>query len=119
MNSIENGAGLEKFNLASKKYKNLGWFSLSLEDHDDLGSTPDDLMAQNPGKAQYELLSDDEIETHLNNTLEAIKEYTNETTNNKSFLQNLKEDMKVDIPFLKSVNRLPDKFKNFDINSLG
>lgn len=103
------------FERASKKMSETGWFSFTAQDHEDLSSTPDAELTLNPDKAQYEIMTDEEIQQILDNV--QIAQQDPQLVKN-GYVQNLIDAMKVDIPFLKSVGRLPEKYKDFDVNSL-
>lgn len=103
------------FERASKKMNETGWFSFTAQDHEDLDGTPDAELAVNPGKAQYEIMTDEEIQQILDNV--EIAQQDPKLVKN-GYVQNLIDAMKVDIPFLKSVGRLPEKYKDFDSNNL-
>lgn len=108
-NNLENKVSLEK-------YKKLGFFSMTAEDHKNINSTPPDGLLENPDKAQYEIMTKEEISEYLENAFNSIKD--------PKFIENgyaeiQKEFLLQSIPFLKSVDRLPEKYKDVDILSLG
>jgi len=97
----------------------LGWFALTAEDHKNLGSTlnPDSKLTHQPGRAQYEVMSDEEIEGTLDGALQTA------TENNRNLIENgyaqLQKDFFIkSLAFLESVGRLPKKFEGFNISSL-
>lgn len=92
-----------------------GWFSFTAKDHEDLGSTPEDELLMYPEKMQYEIMSDKEIESILDN-VEIAKQDPKLVAS--GYVKILVDGMKVNIPFLKSVGKLPEKYKDFDINTL-
>ncbi len=109
-NNLEN-----KSNLSLEKYKKFGFFSMTAEDHKNINSTPPNELLENPNKAQYETMTDEEILDYLENAFNCIKD--------SKFIENgyaktQKEFLQQSIPFLKSVNRLPEKYKNVNISSL-
>ncbi len=105
----------ELFEKASEKMKKTGWFSFSAQDHHDLKSTPEQILLENPEKMQYEVMTDAEIQEILDNVEIAMQD---KKLVENGYVKNLIEDIKVDIPFLKSVGRLPEKYKDFEIASL-
>ncbi len=103
------------FERASQKMNKTGWFSFTAQDHEDIGSTPDDIMLEHPEKMQYELMSEKEIENILDN-VDIAKQDPQLVKN--GYAQDLINAAKVDIPFLESVGKLPEKYKNFDMSNL-
>jgi hypothetical protein len=102
-----------------QKSKNFGWFSLTAEDHANMGNplSRNNELNNNPGKAQYEVMTEQEIERTLDGALE------NATTADQSLIDNGNAQLQKDffiksLAFLKSVGRLPKKYENFDISSL-
>lgn len=116
MENFENQK-LSVFEQAAKKSKEQGFFSLTSEDHKALGSTPDEELESNSGKSQYEIMSDEEIERYLSGAIDTINE-NNENLRNNGYIDQQKDFLRVSIPFLKSVGRLPEKFKDFDLDSM-
>src|SRR5680860_12273 len=110
MNNFENSLDINSFDLARKKEKEFGYFSMTAEDHKALGSTPDDILEGSTDKALYELLSDDEIEEYIEGAIQTIKE-NDENLEKNGYLDIERNFLRVSLPFLKSVNRLPGKFE--------
>jgi hypothetical protein len=100
---------------AVKKMRTTGFFSFTAQDHEDMGSTPDSILIDHPGKAQYELMSEEEIQAILDN-VEIVKKDPQLVKN--GYYKNLVDAIKVDIPFLKSVGKLPKKYEDFDVSQL-
>jgi|SRR5680860_508153 len=115
MNNFENSLGINSFDLARKKEKEFGYFAMTAEDHKALGSTPDDVLKDNAGKALHELLSDDEIEEYIEGAIQTIKE-NDENLQENGYLDIQRNFLRVSLPFLKSINRLPEKFADFNIS---
>ena len=105
---------------AIKKFKELGPLGVTDSDHLAIGSTPPDLLKNNPGKTKIDLMSDQEILAQLKEWDENVKKYSQEEFKDNTFVQSylpkLKEDFKVSIKHLRELNRLPNDFENFDIN---
>ncbi len=93
---------------AASKSMKLGFFSLTAEDHRLLSSTPDDRLKDNPGKALYEVLDDEEIGNYIQGMIDA--QYDKALVEN-GFAQNQLDELAVSIPFLESVGRLPEEFR--------
>jgi len=114
MESFEEGQK-ERFEKAQQKSRTLGWFALTAQDHRDFHSSPSKDLIENEGKAQYEIMTDKEIEEYLDNALSnmydpiLIKNY---------YAATQKHFFTAGLPFLESVGRLPEKFKNFNLASL-
>lgn len=105
----------DKFEKAAKKSREFGYFSLTAQDHKDIGSTPPQELLENPEKAQYELMTEEQIIEHLDFALECLYD----PICIKNGVAKMKKELFVaSLPFLKSVNRLPKKFENFDVGSL-
>ncbi len=100
---------------AVKKMRTTGFFSFTAQDHEDMGSTPDSILIKYPGKAQYELMSEEEIKAILDN-VEIVKKDPQLVKN--GYYKILVDAIKVDIPFLKSVGKLPKKYEDFDVSQL-
>jgi hypothetical protein len=103
------------YELAIEKSRKLGYFALTAEDHKAMGSTPSDELLQNKGKAAYEVMSDSEIEAQLDHAVGCLDDI--------DFIRNGQADIErrflvSSIPFLKSMGRLPEKYKNFNIEEL-
>lgn len=99
-------------NEAMIKRDTLGSFSLTAQDHRDLRGTPDErLIGENEGKAEYEIMSDKEIEQSLDEAVENMNHPS-------SMGEILKNKLRLAIPFLRKVGKLPEKYRDFDINNL-
>ncbi|MGE5425724.1 MAG: hypothetical protein ACM3PZ_01490 [Bacillota bacterium] len=116
MENLDN-QNMAAYERAAKKSKEGGFFALTLEDHLALGSTPDDELENNPGKSQCEVMSLEEIEGYLNSAVDAIRE-NDEYLKYNGYIDQQKDFLRASIPFLTRVGRLPEKFRDFDLNSL-
>lgn len=56
---------IEKYRIASEKFRTNGQLGVTMEDHLAIGSTPPQKLAENPGKTLEELMSDEEISEWL------------------------------------------------------
>lgn len=101
--------------LARKKSREFGVFSLTAEDHKAMGSTPSEKLADQPNKAEYEVMSDEQIEEALNVMLDFI--YDPKMIKN-GVAKWQKDEFLVSLPFLKSVGRLPKIFEDFNTDNL-
>ena len=96
-------------NKLKEKSRLLGHFSFTYEDHRLMGSSSMALK-ENPGKAYYEILTIEEIERELDNMLEfAISEAKSVAGAGK---RHKKQELLTAIAFLKSVNKLPEKYSD-------
>lgn len=118
--NIEGRSAPSKFELATEKFKKYGWFDLTAEDNENIGSSPESRLLENPGKARYELLTDSETEEYLNRALRRIDKAGRDAKlfEKNGLLEVEKNFLKTAIPFLRSVNHLPKKFENFDLLAL-
>jgi hypothetical protein len=105
----------DKLFKAQQKSRDFEFFSLTAQDHEDIGSTPPDELAKNFGKAQYEVMTDEKITEYLDNALSCVKD---PIFIKNGYAKTQKEFFVKSLSFLKSVGRLPQKFNNFNINSL-
>lgn len=105
----------EDYKKAIEKKRTLGHFSMTMEDHLAIGSTPQSDISWVPGKPAHELLSEERIQEFLDAKIFFM--------NNKKLIQNgfaqiSKDEFLIDVPYLESVGKLPAKYKNFDMSSL-
>lgn len=98
-------------NKVIEKAKLYGDLSLTAEDHISIGSTPDPRLEKNPGKAMYELLSDEEIGSWLDMMLELAKSEAKKVGASK---RHVKEHLLNSIAFLKSIDKLPQRYDDED-----
>ena len=99
--------------LINKEIKNNwdknGSLGVTSQDHIIFGSTPDQILIDNPGKTLGELMSDSEIKDFIEGTLKNIegnKNYENLNSFNKKLLANLILSVK----YLKSIKKIPEDF---------
>lgn len=104
-----------KYEKVLQKSRTQGFFSLTAQDHKDMGSTPMDDLKENPDKAQYEVMSEEEIAELLD---DAIKCIYNPDLVKSGYSRDQKNFFIIGFHFLKGVGRLPAKFENFDLTSL-
>ncbi len=106
----------EAYTKAIKKRDTLGSYSLTREDRIAMGAGEEnsDLIifsGENKDKALYEVLTLEEIEKQLD---EAIQYKDHPSDMGKI----IKDALRKDIEFLKSVGKIPEKYKDFDVNNL-
>ncbi len=95
------------------------WLSpleMRLSDHNLLGSTPPDILRENPEKTEGELMSDEEILEWLQKQQGMIEKFSSEGLRENSFAQSWlptgKKDFETTIQYLRRIGRLPDEFKD-------
>ncbi len=101
--------------IASEKSKKYGVLSLTAHDHLALGSTPPDELITEPDKALYETMTDDQIEKYLDLVLDFV--YDPKLIKN-GFAKAQKDDFLASLHFLKSVNKLPNAYDDFNVDDL-
>lgn len=101
---------LEKVREKDDKYD---IFSFTEEDHKIIHSTPPDELIGSNGKSYYEVISDKKIEELLDYTL--VRAGDPHLAKNGIAEQQL-TFFKKSIPFLKSVGRCPEKYKDMELN---
>ncbi len=110
-------AWMERYAVVAAKAEQYGLLSLNAEEHHAIGSTPPEELDANPGKAHYEVLTEAQIEKMIS---AAIKMASSDDPRALSggFVKAESDWLERTIPFLRSVGRLPEKYKNFDVNAL-
>jgi hypothetical protein len=107
---------LEKYEAGARlfreKYSEVGDLGLTAEDHALVSSTPDDLLAENPGKTLGELWSDEQIKQWL----DGLKKFTEEDDEDASEhwlnrKREQKENLEASKKYLESIGRLPKGFE--------
>jgi hypothetical protein len=99
----------EKRRLYFEKMANLvrkSKLAMTADDHIRAGGTPPDVLLQNPGKTQAELLSDQEILEYLKDREKAIAECSLPGLTNE-----LKKDLGLSKTYLREIGRLPQEYQ--------
>jgi len=105
---------LEEMERVGKKRDAWGPLSLTKEDHHGMGSTPSDKLEENPGKAEVELMSDEEILEWLNGFKNQIEKFSGDTSGStfiESYLPQIIKDQEATLRYLKDIGRLPKEFE--------
>lgn len=103
----ENYFESEAFIMAKSNWDTKGYLGVTAEDHEGIHSTPDEILNENPGKTLGELMSDQEILEYIEGTKKNIEE--NEGIEKmKRFNEDLKDNLKLTIEYLRSIDRLPE-----------
>lgn len=124
-NGDKNGNGrIEKKNKGAEKINRCGYLGLTCDDHKDLGSTPEQILKENPGKTLGELLSHKEIEDYLDQEIKGAEESKKRLGENddgatdKTIIINALRDFKGnfmrDLNYLRSIGKLPEKYQSFN-----
>jgi hypothetical protein len=112
MSSFEKFEG-QTFKQAADKFNTLGPLGVTAADHLGIGSTPKELLINNPGKTLGELMTDDEISQWINGQQEQIAQYSLDQYKDNSFVKSilpkLIEDLRLSKEYLKSIDRLPSE----------
>jgi hypothetical protein len=103
---------------ASKKFHEKGPFSMTAQDHKDLGSTPPKILKENPGKTIPDIYPNEKLEQDLQMWLNGWRKYVQPEYMNsasaRSYSRMLSKRILASIRYLRSINRLPEQFKDFD-----
>jgi len=103
------------YDKAVEKFNSLGFFSLTAEDHKAMGSSPDKILKENPGKAAYEVMDQEEISTLIDAAFDSLWDKNSIKNGYSEYCRGF---LVTSLPFLKSVGKLPEKFKDFDLKTL-
>jgi hypothetical protein len=109
----------EKYQRAVEKFKKYGPLSATSEDHAAIGSTPPKILLENPGKNKAELMSDSEILFWLDENIGQYKNFFSATESSpfiESYLPSLRSELNATLEYLKTIDRLPDEYKEYDID---
>lgn len=90
------------------KLNKFGRLALTADDHKNLNSTPDQRLIDNPSKAAWEVMSEEEIV----NLLDAARERFDDPKTPQYAALNDFNFFRSSIGFLKSVGKLPEKFSS-------
>jgi len=98
---------------SKEKNDKFGILSFNAQDHKNMSGSPTpNLLGENYGKALNEVMSEEEIIDLLDEAFEGINDIDN-------IYSDRQEDfLKKSLPFLKEVGKLPEKYNNFNIDSL-
>jgi len=105
-----------EFNRVMDKFDKFGEFSLTAAEHHAIGSTPDEDLLNNPGKAEYEVISDEKLIKILDSHIKCLLNHSGAYKPGE-YEASLELVGKA-IPFLKSVGRLPAKYNDFNLEAL-
>jgi len=92
----------EPYKKAKEKFRTLGLLAMTIEDHEAMGSTPDeyykDKLVANPGKIMVELMNDQEV-------LEYLRRLLRKNPRSRNLI--------LSVEYLRGIGRLPEEFVNF------
>ncbi len=103
----------EKFKIARNKFNAFGPLGVTAEDHKNIGSTPPEILLMNPGKTEFDLMSDEDLLNWLNGKKEELVRFSSKEFSVNVFVQSylptLKEEIKATLDFLRLKKRLPEE----------
>ncbi len=107
---------------AKRRTKGLSKFQITRDNCEELGNGLYTWMEkpENQGKTAGEALSDENILGHLEVSkvrIEALQSHMSKVDFKKE-IKIEKEELKLDIAYLKKIGRLPKEFEDFNVNSL-
>ena len=109
MENFESHKNTPEYLNAQKNWKEKGYLGVTSQDHEVIGSTPDEILLQNPGKTLGELMSDEEIREYIVGTRKNISENENGgLAHMKRYNEVLLRNLDVTIEYLKFIGRLPE-----------
>ena len=112
---------IEKRKAAAAKFAEGGPLAVTYEEHLFFG-TPPDIQRKNPGKTLAELMSDDEILDRLRKYVKAISTLKKEAPKYGpqwvDVCDRQIEKMKIEMRYLEKIGRLPEEFKDFDVDGI-
>jgi hypothetical protein len=84
---------------------------MTLQDHLRIGSTPPDILKQNPGKTKADLMSDEELTDYLITKQDLIEQLSSQENLTNSFaqsaLKDTREDFELTKQYLTRIGRMP------------
>lgn len=110
---------LKKFETAKKNFETFGPLGVTAKDHDGIGSTPPEILQNNPGKTELDLMTDQDVVCWLKEKRKELERFSGKEFLANSFAQSylptLKEDIKLTLDRLRSIKRLPEEFREWKI----
>ena len=100
-----------------KKIK-YGVVSLTAQDHKLMGSSPDSRLTGTTDLQLYEVMSSEEIESYLDNSLDDYKKFKKGEESQNIFTELSSQEFLPTFNYLKEKNLLPAKYEDFDIKSI-
>lgn len=109
MENLESNQNTPDYLNAQKNWKEKGYLGVTAKDHEAIGSTPDDILFQNPDKTLGEMMTDEEIREYITGTQKNISE--NEALPHlKRYNDDLKQNLEATVKYLKSIGKLTEDF---------
>jgi hypothetical protein len=95
------------------------YLAMTAEDHRAIGSTPFQILTDNPGKTWAETMNDEELALHVLKEVTSVTEVYEKAKNGDSreaqILKIIRDGYLVpNIAYLRSIGRLPAEFKDMD-----
>jgi hypothetical protein len=101
------------FKQAANKFNTFGPLGVTAADHLGIGSTPKELLVNNPGKTLGELMTEDEIFQWIKGQQEQIAQYSEDQYKDNSFVKSilpkLIEDLRLSKEYLAGIGKLPSE----------
>ena len=111
--------GLERETASRRRFQEFGHLGVTAQDHWNIGGSPPILLNQNLEKNEGELVSDEEILEKLDGLIrykERAEEKLKTNPNHElaqGDLADFKKQFPITIKYLASIERLPEKYKNY------
>ncbi len=126
--SPELEAALKKREEAEKIWHTNGRLGVTGDDHWAIGGTPTLELNKNPGKTEGELWSIEKIKETLDGWVDFLEKARKRLPDVKTdFVANMnteddikwaKKELRLAMPYLKSINKLPPEYENFSVEDL-
>lgn len=114
----------EAYEAAQKKWRAVGRLGVTGADHWAIGGSATLKLDQNPGKTEADLMTDEELLERLQkwqSFLESARERHRADQYDdwaKGDILSTKNELRLAIPYLESIGRLPKEFSNFRVEDL-
>lgn len=96
-----------------EKVPTKGTLERTVQDHFNIGSTPNDDLLQNPGKTEADLMSDEKLKKWLENRRKEIERLKDAVGKGDKFaefnLPDRERDWKLNLEYLRRINRYPQE----------
>lgn len=117
MNSIEEEMKIIEENI--KRLEERSKLSWTVKDYESIDSNPPSEMLKDRDKRKVDFMADRDILAHLKGIKRELEQHfpkkdINETV--ESILYYYKEQLSLDIAYLEKITRLPEEFKDFDVD---
>lgn len=100
----------ESFIKASEKFKKYGDLGVTDKDHEAIGSTPSEILKNNPDKTMGDIMNEDELLRWLNENQQVFENNKDDKLVERSLMQ-FKQRFLASINYLTEINKLPKDFE--------